>query len=156
MASAAIPCCRIIATVHYAASAKNEPLLVGSVLFCFFGLSMKLSVASDDGQRVCVAITGQVTQRDLGPLDEPLVELLGHGAYARQVRLDLSDTNFMDSSGVGWLLACHKRMRQAGGKLTLHAPHPVVANVLRVLKLEKVLEIEQPGAITPPAAGGAA
>jgi anti-anti-sigma factor len=84
-----------------------------------------------------------VTQRELGPFQEPLVELLGPAAYSRLVKLDLSETSYMDSSGVGWLLTCHKRMRQAGGKLTLQAPHPVVANVLRVLKLEKVLEIEQ-------------
>jgi anti-anti-sigma factor len=121
---------------------------------------MKLSIAKDEGQHVCVAISGQVTQRELGPIQEPLVELLGPTAYSRLVLLDLSDTSFMDSSGVGWLLTCHKRMRQAGGKLTLHAPHPVVANVLRVLKLERVFDIEQagggerPAAAAKPAAGG--
>jgi anti-anti-sigma factor len=103
---------------------------------------MKLSIAQDDGQSVRVAVQGPVTQRELSPLQEPLVELLGPGAYGREVRLDLSGTDYMDSSGVGWLLACHKRMKQAGGKLTLHAPHPVVANVLSVLKLDKVLAIE--------------
>jgi anti-anti-sigma factor len=69
------------------------------------------------------------------------------------VRLDLSNTSFMDSSGVGWLLTCHKRMRQAGGKLSLCAPHPTVANVLRVLKLERIFEIDGQAR---PAAGGAA
>ena len=103
---------------------------------------MKLSLASDDGTRACVAVTGEVTQRDFGPLREPLAELLGPTAYTRNVQLDLSDASYIDSGGVGWLLTCHKRVRQAGGKLTLHAPHPIVANVLKVLKLEKVFEIE--------------
>ena len=103
---------------------------------------MKLSIAKEDGQNVDVAVTGNVTQRDVSRISEPLVELLGPSAYGRQVRLDLSNTDYLDSSGVGWLLACHKRMRQAGGKLTLHAPHPTVANTLRVLKLENVFEIE--------------
>lgn len=110
---------------------------------------MKLSIAKEEGQNVCVAISGNVTQRELGPLQEPLIDLLGPSGYSRLVRLDLSNTNYLDSSGVGWLLTCHKRMKQAGGKLTLLAPHPVVANVLKVLKLEKVFEIE------PAAAGGA-
>jgi anti-sigma B factor antagonist len=109
---------------------------------------MKLSIAKDEGQNVCVAISGNVTQRELGPMQEPLIDLLGPAGYSRLVRLDMSGTNFMDSSGVGWLLTCHKRMKQAGGKLTLLAPHPVVANVLKVLKLEKVFEIE------PATAGG--
>lgn len=106
---------------------------------------MKLSIAHDDGQNVRVAVNGPVTQRELSPMQEPLADLLGPGAYARQVQLDLSGTNYMDSSGVGWLLTCHKRMKQSGGRLTLHAPHPIVANVLQVLKLDKVLDIE-PGA----------
>lgn len=116
---------------------------------------MKLSIAQDDGQCVLVAVSGQVTQRELAPLTEPLLELLGPNGYARQVRLDLSDTNFLDSSGVGWLLTCHKRMRQAGGNLTLHSPHPIVANVLRVLKLEKVFTIVPALAGAAPSAGGA-
>jgi anti-sigma B factor antagonist len=117
---------------------------------------MKLSIAKDDGQCVQVAVSGRVTQSDLGPIHEPLGELLGPNAYQRQVRLDLSDTPYVDSSGVGWLLACHKRMKAAGGKLTLHAPHPTVANLLRVLRLDKVLDIEPAGGSASPTKGGAA
>lgn len=103
---------------------------------------MKLSIAKDDGQNVHVTVSGQVTQREIDPIAEPLQELLGPTAYTRHVRLDLSETNYLDSSGIGWLLKCHKRMREKGGKLTLHAPHPIVSNVLRVLNLDKVLHIE--------------
>ena len=106
---------------------------------------MKLSIAKDDGQRVQVCVKGPMTHKDGAGYSEPLQELLGPTAYARQVRLDLHEASQMDSSGVGWLLTCHKRMRQAGGKLTLHAPHPIVGNVLRVLKLDKVFEIEDAG-----------
>jgi anti-sigma B factor antagonist len=114
---------------------------------------MKLSIAQDDGQNVHVAVEGRVTQRELPPLNEPLQELLGPDAYARQVRLDLSNTDYLDSSGVGWLLTCHKRMRQAGGRLTLHSPHPIVANVLHVLKLEKVFHIEPEAGGSKPGSG---
>ncbi|HZN33740.1 MAG TPA: STAS domain-containing protein [Pirellulaceae bacterium] len=115
---------------------------------------MKLSIAQDDGNQVCVAISGQVTQREVSPIEEPLALLLGPTAYSRLVRLDLSNASFMDSSGVGWLLTCQKRMRQAGGKLTLFSPHPIVANVLKVLKLERVFDIEQAAAARGPAGGG--
>lgn len=115
---------------------------------------MKLSISQDDGQSVQIAVQGHVTQKELAPLTEPLVDLLGPGAYARQVRLDLSNTEYLDSSGVGWLLTCHKRMRQAGGHLTLQAPHPIVANVLRVLKLERVFTIEPPMSGAATAQGG--
>jgi len=115
---------------------------------------MQLSIAKDDGQSVQIAVTGRVTQNDFGPIHEPLAQLLGPNAYARKIRLDLSDTNYLDSSGVGWLLTCHKRIREAGGKLSLHNPHPTVANLLHVLRLETVLDIEQPDAAPPSSTGG--
>jgi anti-sigma B factor antagonist len=119
---------------------------------------MKLSIAGEDGKNVRVALVGQCTQRNLNPLEDPLIQLLGPGGYGKLVRLDLSEVSYLDSSGVGWLLACQKRMQQAGGRLTLERPHPMVVNVLRVLKLEKLFELpevnpgepasSQPGAAT--------
>lgn len=117
---------------------------------------MKLIVIKDDGQCVHVTVRGRVTQGDLRPTEEPLSELLGLDAYQRSVRLDLSDTSYIDSSGVGWLLSCHKRMKAAGGKLTLHSAPPTVANLLHVLRLEKVLDIESAGNPSNPSPGGVA
>jgi anti-sigma B factor antagonist len=111
---------------------------------------MKLSIAEQDGNNVRVALAGQCSQRNLNPLEDPLIQLLGPGGYAKLVRLDLSEVSFLDSSGVGWLLSCQKRMKQAGGRLTLERPHPMVVNVLRVLKLEKLFELPEAGS-SPPA-----
>jgi anti-sigma B factor antagonist len=101
---------------------------------------MKLSIAQSEGDEVRVALAGHVTQRELNPLQDPLIELLGPGGYGKIVRLDLSEADYLDSSGVGWLLTCHKRMKLAGGRLLIERPHPIVANVFRVLKLEKVFD----------------
>jgi anti-sigma B factor antagonist len=102
---------------------------------------MKLSISRDEGNSVRVSLAGQVTQREINPLEDPLIALLGPGGYSKTVLLDLSEADYLDSSGVGWLLSCHKRMKQAGGRLTLERPHPVVANVLKVLKLERVFDL---------------
>src|SRR3954454_4000643 len=117
---------------------------------------MKLSIAKDDGQSVEIAVAGRVTQGDFGPIHEPLAQLLGPNAYERTIRLDLSDTDYLDSSGVSWLLTCHKRIREAGGKLSLRNPHPTVTNVLRVLRLERVLGVESADSAPPSGAGGGA
>lgn len=106
---------------------------------------MKLSIApsqgTSEGNCVRVALAGKVTQRDINPFADPLIELLGPGGYGKLIRLDLSEADYLDSSGVGWLLTCHKRIKQAGGRLLIEKPHPMVANVFKVLKLEKVLEL---------------
>ena len=115
---------------------------------------MKLSLVSDDGHLVHVAAAGRLTQNGVGPFHEPLMELLGQLAYTRHVFLDLSSADHLDSSGVGWLLTCHKRFREGGGTLTLRDPSPLVINVLRILKLETVLAIE-PSIFAATGGGGA-
>ena len=116
---------------------------------------MKLSIAQSEGDEVRVALAGRVTQRELNPLQDPLIELLGPGGYGKIVRLDLSEANYLDSSGVGWLLSCQKRMKQAGGRLLIERPHPIVVNVIRVLKLEKIFELADQGAAGPDKGGAA-
>ncbi len=61
--------------------------------------------------------------------------------YSRRVLLDLAGTEYIDSTGVSWLLTCHKRCREGGGKLVLHSLNPLVKQVLQVLKLDRVLHI---------------
>lgn len=118
---------------------------------------MKLSIDRDDGDVVLINVVGDVTSRELSPIAEPLGDLLGPNAYSRLVLLNLNGASYLDSSGVGWLLTCHKRFRNAGGKIVVHSLHPLVANVMKVLKLERVLTIADnatEGAIA--ARGGAA
>jgi anti-anti-sigma factor len=103
---------------------------------------MKISIAKNEGDLVRVTVSGEVTQRELNPTQDPLIDLLGPDGYSRNVRMDLSEASYLDSSGVGWLLACNKRIKQAGGRLTLERPHPIVANVLKVLKLERVFDVD--------------
>ena len=117
---------------------------------------MKLTIVQDDPQGVRVAISGKVTQHDFSATQEPLADMLGRGVYGRQISLDLAETMYVDSAGVGWLLTCHKRTREAGGKLKLENTPSIVANLLRLLKLSKLLGIDPPGEEQSPEAGGLA
>ena len=87
---------------------------------------MKLSLGNGEGNSLRVWVVGKVTQHDFGPIQEPLETLVGPGVYSRQITLDMADTSYMDSSGVGWLLTCHKRCREAGGQITLCNVTPVI------------------------------
>jgi anti-sigma B factor antagonist len=112
---------------------------------------MKLNLAAEEGDLVRVSVAGSVTLRELSPLDD----LLGSGVYSKQVLLDLSEVTYLDSSGVSWLLTCHKRIKTAGGRLIVHSFSPIVSNVLRVLKLEKVLHLAENAKAAEQAAKGA-
>jgi anti-sigma B factor antagonist len=102
---------------------------------------MELAIAEAGDEVVRVSVAGRITQRELSPLHDPLGDLLGPTAYHRTVVMDLSRAEYVDSSGIGWLLSCHKRFRGGGGQLVLHSLPPVVSNVVRVLKLDTVFQV---------------
>jgi anti-anti-sigma factor len=106
---------------------------------------MKLLVAGDGSNSqadvIHVQVDGQITQRDFSPGGDPLVDLLGPDIYAKQVLVDLARSPVVDSSGIGWLIASHKRFREKGGRLVIHSYTPPVANTLKLLKMERVLSL---------------
>jgi anti-sigma B factor antagonist len=60
-------------------------------------------------------------------------------AGCRRIVVDLSETEFMDSSGLGALIAGLKSARQAGGDLRIACPTEQVATVLKLTNLDRVL-----------------
>lgn len=57
--------------------------------------------------------------------------------------VDLSTTTFLDSSGLGALIALHKTMVSRGGCLRILKPTPTVLQILELTRLHRVLEILQ-------------
>ncbi len=102
---------------------------------------MQLSLVSDDNNVVRLRLAGRVEQSEIVPENDPLVENLGDDAYTRSVLVDLSEVEMIDSSGVAWLLAMHKKFRESGGKLVLHSMSLVSRNVFKVLNMHLVFTI---------------
>jgi anti-anti-sigma factor len=110
---------------------------------------MQLFLLSEDDHITSIACEGNLTQSLMTPGNDPLEELLGKAGYKRQVLLDCGKTGYIDSSGIGWLLGCHKRFTAAGGRLILHSLPPMVEQVIRMLRLDNLLTIkrDQPAAL---------
>ena len=102
---------------------------------------MKLSTVSDEGDVLRLQAAGRITHDVLSPCGDELGDLLGAGGYARRVVLSLADVDFIDTSGISWLLARHKRFREASGKLVIHSVVPMVLGVLKVLRLHVVFHL---------------
>ena len=103
---------------------------------------MHLKLVADQPDLVEVRASGRITPDTFSTENEPLARLLGANVYARAVALSLEKTDYINSSGVGWLLVCHKRFREAGGRLIIHSIPPLVLNVLKVLKMDRVFHLE--------------
>lgn len=70
-------------------------------------------------------------------LKEILSDLVGAGTT--RIVVDMAETTFLDSSGLGALIAGLKSARQAGGDLRIARPTPSVTTVFGLTNLDKVL-----------------
>jgi anti-sigma B factor antagonist len=106
------------------------------------------------GEVVVLELEGEITlggnpvARPLGLRGSPLEDVRGSvvgalGDGHRKVLLDLSRVTFLDSAGLGELVACKKRAVALGGDVKLMRPMPRVHDLLRFLKLTSVLETHE-------------
>jgi anti-sigma B factor antagonist len=59
------------------------------------------------------------------------------------VTIDMTDVTFVDSTGIGALLAVRRRGIDAGWSLTLRGVHPKVTRVLAITGVDTILTIEK-------------
>jgi anti-sigma B factor antagonist len=102
---------------------------------------MQLKIHSIDGGRANIAASGSVSMSHQGANADPLRDLLGESAYAQQILLDMADVDMIDSSGLGWLVACQKRIVEKGGSLVIHSSPPMVHKVIKLVRLDRVLKV---------------
>jgi anti-sigma B factor antagonist len=67
-----------------------------------------------------------------------VAELIADGRA--RIVVDLSGTEFIDSSGLGALVSCLKKARQAGGDLRIAGPTQQAQTVFRLTNLDRVLK----------------
>jgi anti-anti-sigma factor len=104
---------------------------------------MNLTVVSSEAGLTRLQSAGDITLLDFEGGAQPLLALLGQEGFGGVVLLNLSQSLYIDSSAVGWLIQCHVRFRKAGGKLILHSIAPMVDHCFRVLGMYDLLHIAQ-------------
>src|SRR5437870_4411557 len=102
---------------------------------------MKFSLAPSESSLTQVRLEGQITMTDVPDADKLLEDALGSAGYRQRVLIDLERTSFIDSSGISWMLICHKHFVQAGGQVAFHSAPPLVMHTLNLLRLNLVLHL---------------
>ncbi len=59
----------------------------------------------------------------------------------KTIEVDLADTAFLDSCGVGALISLHKLAQAKKGKVRLLHPRPPIAQILELTRMHRLLEI---------------
>jgi anti-sigma B factor antagonist len=92
------------------------------------------------GQVAVVDLSGKITigEGDV-VLRDKVLELLDAGQS--KILLSLEKVSYMDSAGIGELVACFKKAREKGGTVKLLKPSGKVEDLLQLTKLWEVFEI---------------
>lgn len=90
------------------------------------------------GAWVVVAPVGELDLASVPRLRQEVVALVGDGH--RNVVLDLAAVDFIDSVGLGGVVAVAKRVRGAGGRFRVARPDQRVWSVFELVGLDAVIE----------------
>jgi anti-sigma B factor antagonist len=88
-----------------------------------------------------VRLSGEIDISTSPSLRHVVQELLETDIEA--IVLDLSDVQFMDSTGVGVLVAGHRRAAALGVVLSLRHPTPIVGKVLALTGVDQLVPVER-------------
>jgi anti-sigma B factor antagonist len=106
------------------------------------GLYMDYGVKSSyDEERRCwrVKVNGEVDIYNYAAFKEQLIQLTKE--VPADLRIDCSDLTYIDSTGLGALVAVLKNVKEFGGTIYLARIQPNIEKLLKITSLNKVFTI---------------
>jgi anti-anti-sigma factor len=94
-----------------------------------------------NGSRAVVHVKGDLDAFSAPSLEAEVEHLLS--GNATDVVFDLSDTGFLDSSGLRALLVAERSVLDRGGKITLRAPSEPVQRLLEITGLSEHFPLDE-------------
>jgi len=104
-------------------------------------MSAQLKIDSRvEGEGLAVlALTGEVDVANATQVREAGLKLISDGV--KHLVVDLSQTEYIDTSGLGTLVGLQKRIRESGGELLLAALQPRVRRPFEITGLTNVFRL---------------
>lgn len=88
-----------------------------------------------------VSLQGEVDLASAPQLRRGLYDLIDQGNH--RIAVDLTEVEFMDSTGLGVLIGALKRLREASGTMVLGGIRPAVARVFEITGLDRIFTIHE-------------
>lgn len=98
------------------------------------------------GDTISIVIEGHLVVGNRQALKQLVADLLARGE--RHFRVDFARTRYVDSSGLGVLLAMAKRVSEEGGTLRLANLDADLRTLFELTKLDTLFQYEEAGAAT--------
>lgn len=93
-----------------------------------------------EGARVTIALSGVANLRSTTELKAMLLQSV-EDPDVRQVVLDMSAVEMLDSAVLGILLAHHQKLQRRGGDLILLSPSEEMSDLLAMTDLEQLIPV---------------
>jgi len=95
-----------------------------------------------EGQYAAVlSLSGEVDVANVARVREAALKLLER--QIKRLIVDLSNVEYMDSSGLGALVALLKRVRESGGQMPLAGAKPRVRRLFEITGLDQIFSLHE-------------
>lgn len=92
------------------------------------------------GDTLVIHIHGEIDHHSAAPARKTMDEKIATERPAR-VLLELSEVDFMDSSGLGLIMGRFALVKQYGGTLAVLDPSPAVLKIMNLAGMERMISI---------------
>jgi anti-anti-sigma factor len=100
---------------------------------------MELKLIGAENGILRVEVVGKLSRDGVVVSRDAFINACGGDVYQKPVLLSLQRSLYVDSTGVEWLLTYHKRFESGGGMLICHSPSPVTSQMMKIMRLDRVL-----------------
>jgi anti-sigma B factor antagonist len=102
-------------------------------------MNVSIKERQDSDSMTTLEVTGEIDAFTAPQLKEKLMPLCRD---SRVVYLDLSQVDYIDSTGLGVLIGAYKSLRAAAGRLVITGVSPRLERLFRITGLNEIIEIE--------------
>lgn len=102
-------------------------------------MNFKMDIHTLDRGTPIIELEGEVDVYTAPQLKQQVIGVLESGA--KELVVDLTKVDYLDSTALGVLIGGLKRMREVDGNVTLVCPSPRIRRVFEITGLDKIFEI---------------
>ncbi|MCX8053022.1 MAG: STAS domain-containing protein [Armatimonadetes bacterium] len=102
-------------------------------------MNFKMETRTSEKNVPIIGLQGEVDVYTAPQLKQQMISLLEQGA--KEIVVDLTDVDYLDSTALGVLIGGLKRLREIDGNLMLICPNARIRRVFEITGLDKIFDI---------------